>query len=198
YGLDKKEAELIAVYDLGGGTFDVSILQLAGGVFSVKATGGDTHLGGEDFDQVIIDMLAEEFGLEHGIDLRRDRMALQRLKEAAEKAKHELSSSPETQINIPFIAVSPSGGPVHLERTLKRPGLEQLVAPLIERTIDACRATLGDARMTPEHIQTVVLVGGMTRMPSVQAAVKAFFGKEPSKEVNPDEVVAVGAALQGA
>jgi molecular chaperone DnaK len=198
YGLDKKESELIAVYDLGGGTFDVSILQLASGVFSVKATGGDTHLGGEDFDQVVIDMLAEEFGLEHGIDLRRDRMALQRLKEAAEKAKHELSSSPETQINIPFVAVSPSGGPVHLERTLKRPELEQLVQPLIDRTIDACKATLADARMTPEHIQTVVLVGGMTRMPAVQKAVKDFFGKDPSKEVNPDEVVAVGAALQGA
>jgi molecular chaperone DnaK len=198
YGLDKKEAELIAVYDLGGGTFDISILQLAGGVFSVKATGGDTHLGGEDFDQRIIDMLAEEFGLEHGLDLRRDRMALQRLKEAAEKAKHELSSSTETQINVPFIAVSPTGGPLHLERALKRSELEQLVGPLVERTIDACKATLADAKMSAESVQTIVLVGGMTRMPAVQAAVKSFFGREPSKEVNPDEVVAVGAALQGA
>ncbi len=198
YGLDKRDAEMIAVYDLGGGTFDISILQIAGGVFSVKATGGDTHLGGEDFDQRIIDMLADEFALEYGTDLRKDRMALQRLKEAAEKAKHELSSSLETAINVPFIAVSPSGGPLHLERNMKRNELELLCQELIERTIDACKATLADAKLGVEHINTVVLVGGMTRMPSVQAAVKAFFGREASKEVNPDEVVAVGAALQGA
>ncbi|MFO0617346.1 MAG: molecular chaperone DnaK [Polyangiaceae bacterium] len=198
YGLDKRDAEMIAVYDLGGGTFDISILQIAGGVFSVKATGGDTHLGGEDFDQRIIDMLADEFALEYGTDLRKDRMALQRLKEAAEKAKHELSSSLETAINVPFIAVSSTGGPLHLERNMKRNELELLVAELIDRTIDACRATLADAKLGVEHINTVVLVGGMTRMPAVQAAVKNFFGREASKEVNPDEVVAVGAALQGA
>ncbi len=198
YGLDKREAEVIAVYDLGGGTFDISVLQLAGGVFSVKATGGDTHLGGEDFDQRIIDMLADEFSLEFGFDLRRDRMALQRLKEAAEKAKHELSSSLETSVNIPFIAVSPSGGPLHLERNLKRNELEMLCQPLIDRTIEACKRTLEDAKLDVMGIDTIVLVGGMTRMPAVQASVKAYFGKEPSKEVNPDEVVAVGAALQGA
>jgi molecular chaperone DnaK len=198
YGLDKRDAEMIAVYDLGGGTFDISVLQIAGGVFSVKATGGDTHLGGEDFDQRIIDMLADEFALEYGTDLRKDRMALQRLKEAAEKAKHELSSSLETAINVPFIAVSPNGGPLHLERNMKRNELEMLCGELVDRTIDACKATLADAKLGVEHVNTVVLVGGMTRMPSVQAAVKAFFGKEASKEVNPDEVVAVGAALQGA
>ncbi len=198
YGLDKKDAEVIAVYDLGGGTFDITILQLAGGVFSVRATGGDTHLGGVDFDTKIINMLADEFAMENGIELRKDRMALQRLKEAAEKAKHELSSSLETAINVPFIAVSPSGGPVHLERNMKRNELEQLCQELTDRTIDACRRTLADAKMGVENVNTVVLVGGMTRMPSVQAAVKAFFGKEASKEVNPDEVVAVGAALQGA
>jgi len=198
YGLDKRESEMIAVYDLGGGTFDISVLQIAGGVFSVKATGGDTHLGGEDFDQRIIDMLADEFAMEHGTDLRRDRMALQRLKEAAEKAKHELSSSLETSINVPFIAVSPTGGPLHLERNMKRNELEMLCGPLIDRSIEACKATLADAKMRVDAVNTVVLVGGMTRMPAVQAAVKAFFGKEASKEVNPDEVVAAGAALQGA
>ncbi len=198
YGLDKRDAEVIAVYDLGGGTFDISVLQIAGGVFSVKATGGDTHLGGEDFDQRIIDMLADEFSMEHGIDLRKDRMALQRLKEAAEKAKHELSSSLETAVNIPFIAVSPTGGPLHLERNMKRNELEMLCAQLVDRTIDACRRTLEDAKVGVNEVNTVVLVGGMTRMPAVQAAVKAFFGRDPSKEVNPDEVVAVGAALQGA
>ncbi len=198
YGLDKRDAEVIAVYDLGGGTFDISVLQIAGGVFSVKATGGDTHLGGEDFDQRIIDMLADEFAMEHGLDLRKDRMALQRLKEAAEKAKHELSSSLETAVNIPFIAVSPTGGPLHLERNMKRNELEMLCGELVDRTITACKAVLDDAKMGVENVNTVVLVGGMTRMPAVQAAVKAFFGRDPSKEVNPDEVVAVGAALQGA
>jgi molecular chaperone DnaK len=198
YGLDKSETEIIAVYDLGGGTFDISILEIAGGVFSVKATGGDTHLGGEDFDQRIIDMLADEFQARFAIDLRKDRMALQRLKEAAEKAKHELSSSIETDVNIPFIAVGPAGGPLHLERTLRRHELEILCAPLIDRTIDACRWALEDAKLTVQSIRTVVLVGGMTRMPAVQSAVKVFFGREPSRGVNPDEVVAVGAALQGA
>ena len=198
YGLDKKDAETIAVYDLGGGTFDITILNIAGGVFSVKATGGDTHLGGVDFDQRIINLLADEFALENGIDLRKDRMALQRLKEAAEKAKHELSSSLETAINVPFIAVSPSAGPLHLERNMKRNELELLCQELIDRTTDACRKTLSDAKMSVEQINTIVLVGGMTRMPAIAAAVKGFFGKDPSKEVNPDEVVAVGAALQGA
>jgi molecular chaperone DnaK len=197
YGLDKKDAEVIAVYDLGGGTFDITVLQLAGGVFSVKATGGDTHLGGVDFDQRIINLLADEFALESGVDLRKDRMALQRLKEAAEKAKHELSSSLETAINVPFIAVS-SSGPLHLERTMKRNELEMLCGELVERTIDACKRTLLDAKLSVEHVNTIVLVGGMTRMPAIAAAVKGFFGKDPSKEVNPDEVVAVGAALQGA
>jgi molecular chaperone DnaK len=198
YGLDKTGGETIAVYDLGGGTFDISILQIQAGVFSVKATGGDTHLGGEDFDQLVIDMLAEEFLAEKGLDLRKDRMALQRLKEAAEKAKHELSSSIETEVNIPFIAVGSGGGPLHLERSLRRNELEILCGPLVDRTIDACRAALADAKLEVTAIDTVVLVGGMTRMPAVQAAVKQFFQRDPHKGVNPDEVVAVGAALQGA
>ena len=198
YGLDKRAAETIAVYDLGGGTFDISILEIQGGVFSVKATGGDTHLGGEDFDQRIIDMLAGEFALEHGVDLRRDRMGLQRLKEQAEKAKQELSSSLQTEINIPFIAAGPGGTPLHLERTLRRSELELLCADLIDRTIEVCERTLADAGMTVAAIKTVVLVGGMTRMPAVQAAVRQLFGREPNKGVNPDEVVAVGAALQAA
>ena len=198
YGLDKAQAETIAVYDLGGGTFDISILDIAGGVFSVKATGGDTHLGGEDFDQLIIGKLADEFLRDKSVDLRKDRMALQRLKEAAEKAKHELSSALETEINIPFITVGPSGAPLHLERTMRRNELEMLCAPLIERTIVSCRATLDDAKIPVTQVKTVVLVGGMTRMPAVQAAVKQFFGRDPHKGVNPDEVVAAGAALQGA
>jgi molecular chaperone DnaK len=198
YGLDKVQEETIAVYDLGGGTFDISILEISGGVFSVKATGGDTHLGGEDFDQLLIDRLADDFLAEAGVDLRRDRMALQRLKEAAEKAKHELSSTRETDVNIPFITVGPGGGPLHLERVLRRNELELLCGPLIERTIEACRRALSDAQIPVSAIKTVVLVGGMTRMPAVYAAVKAFFGREPHKGVNPDEVVAVGAALQGA
>ncbi len=198
YGLDKSDAETIAVYDLGGGTFDISVLDIAGGVFSVKATGGDTHLGGEDFDQFILSRLAEEFLREKGVDLRKDRMALQRLKEASEKAKHELSSALETEINIPFITVGPNGGPLHLERTLRRNELEVMVAPLIERTITCCKATLEDAKIPVTGVKTVVLVGGMTRMPAGGAAVKQFFGRDPHKGVNPDEVVAVGAALQGA
>ncbi len=197
YGLDLDERETIAVYDLGGGTFDISVLQIESGVFSVRATGGDTHLGGEDFDQRIIDTLADEFETENGVDLRKDRMALQRLKEAAEKAKHELSSSLETEINVPFIATGPSG-PLHLQRAMKRSDLEILTSDLVDRTLDACRTALQDARLSPKDIDNVVLVGGMTRMPSVQKAVKEFFGKEPCRSVNPDEVVAVGAALQGA
>jgi len=197
YGLDKKEHEIIAVYDLGGGTFDISILELSGGVFSVKATGGDTHLGGEDFDQRIIDKLAEEFLAEHQLDLRKDRMSLQRLKEAAEKAKHELSSSLETTVNVPFIATGPTG-PKHLERTLKRSELEIITGPLIDRTIQACRAVMADSKLTPAQVGQVVLVGGMTRMPAVQRAVKDFFERDPHKGVNPDEVVAAGAAIQGA
>ncbi len=197
YGLDRSEAETIAVYDLCGGTFDISILEIAGGVFNVKATGGDTHLGGEDFDAKVIDLLAREFKDAHGIDLRQDRMALQRLREAAEKAKHELSSSLETEINIPFIATN-EGAPLHLERSMKRSELEILTRELIERTISACRRTLADAKLNPDQVGQVVLVGGMTRMPAVQKAVREFFGRDANKEVNPDEVVAVGAAIQGA
>jgi len=196
YGLDKKNAEVIAVYDLGGGTFDISVLEISGGVFSVKATGGDTHLGGEDFDQRIIDKLSDEFNLKHGIDLRKERTSLQRLREAAEKAKHELSSSLETEVNIPFIA-SGAAGPLHLERSFKRSELEILTRDLIERTIVACKAVLADAKITTAGIGQIVLVGGMTRMPAVQKAVREFFGKDPHKGVNPDEVVSVGAAIQG-
>jgi len=196
YGLDKKGTERIAVYDLGGGTFDISILEISNGVFQVKATNGDTHLGGEDFDQRIIDELARQFLEENGTDLKKDRMALQRLKEAAEKAKHELSSSLETEINLPFIAVS-KGGPLHLVRAMKRAELETLSAELIDRTIEPCKRALADAKMKVNEIDSVVLVGGMTRMPAVQRAVKEFFGKDPHKGVNPDEVVAVGAAIQG-
>jgi molecular chaperone DnaK len=197
YGLENKENERIAVFDLGGGTFDISILELSGGVFNVKATGGDTHLGGEDFDLRIIELLAKEFLDETKVDLRKDRMALQRLREAAEKAKHELSSSLETQINLPFIAAG-AGGPLHLERIMKRSELELLTADLVGRTIDACRRTLDDARIGAQDVGQVILVGGMTRMPAVQGAVKEFFGRDPHKGVNPDEVVAVGAAIQGA
>ena len=196
YGLDK-QSERIAVYDLGGGTFDISILEISAGVFNVKATGGDTHLGGEDFDIRIIDKLAEEFQRAHGVDVRKDRMSLQRLKEAAERAKHELSSSLQTEINIPFIATG-AAGPLHLERTMKRSEIEILTRSLIERTLVACRAVLKDAKLTPAQIDQVVLVGGMTRMPAVQKAVRELFGKEPHKGVDPDEVVAVGAAIQGA
>ncbi len=197
YGLDKTEREVIAVYDLGGGTFDISILEIATGVFNVKATGGDTHLGGEDFDRAIIDQLSEEFLAKSKVDLRKDRTSLQRLREAAEKAKHELSSSLETDVNLPFVAIGPTG-PLHLERTLKRSELEIWTRPLIERTMTACKAVLADAKMTAKDVGQVVLVGGMTRMPAVQKAVREFFGRDPNKGVNPDEVVAVGAAIQGA
>jgi molecular chaperone DnaK len=198
YGLEKKDAERVAIYDLGGGTFDVSILEIRAGVFSVKSTNGDTHLGGEDFDRRIIEALADTFATEHSVDLRKDKMALQRLKEAAEKAKHELSSSIETEINLPFLAQSSGGQPLHIIKTMTRAELELLTGDLIERTLDPCRKALEDAKLTPSDIHNVILVGGMTRMPAVQKAVKQFFGKDPHKGVNPDEVVAAGAALQGA
>ncbi len=197
YGLDKKKDETIAVYDLGGGTFDVSILEIGEGVFEVKATNGDTHLGGDDFDQKVMDWIADEFKKEHGIDLRKDRMALQRLKEAAEKAKCELSTTVQTEINLPFITADASG-PKHLVLTLTRAKLESLVADLVERTLGPCRQAMQDASVTAKDINEVVLVGGQTRMPKVHDAVKALFGREPHKGVNPDEVVAVGAAVQGA
>jgi molecular chaperone DnaK len=197
YGLDKKKEEKIAVYDLGGGTFDISVLEIGEGVFEVKATNGDTHLGGDDFDQRVMDWIAEEFRKEHGIDLRKDRMALQRLKEAAEKAKCELSTTLQTEINLPFITADASG-PKHLVLTLTRAKLESLVADLVERTLGPCRQAMQDASVTPKDIDEVILVGGQTRMPKVQEAVKALFGKEPHKGVNPDEVVAVGAAVQAA
>jgi molecular chaperone DnaK len=197
YGLDKKKEEKIAVYDLGGGTFDISVLEIGEGVFEVKATNGDTHLGGDDFDQRIIDWVATEFGKEHGIDLRKDRMALQRLKEAAEKAKVELSSTVQTEVNLPFITADASG-PKHLVMTLTRAKLESLVADLVDRTLGPCRQAMQDAGVTARDIDEVVLVGGQTRMPKVQEAVKQLYGKEPHKGVNPDEVVAVGAAVQAA
>ena len=195
YGLEKKKEETIAVYDLGGGTFDISILELGEGTFQVKSTSGDTHLGGDDFDQRIINWLCDEFKRDQGIALRQDRMALQRLKEAAEKAKCELSTMLQTEINLPFITADASG-PKHLNITLARSKLEQLVADLVEKTIDPCRQALDDAGLTAAQIDEIILVGGQTRMPLVQEKVKAFFGKEPSKGVNPDEVVAVGAAIQ--
>ena len=198
YGLEKKNAERIAVYDLGGGTFDISILEISDGVFSVKSTNGDTYLGGEDFDLRIVDAIAEQFLAENKVDLRKDKMALQRLKEGAEKAKHELSSSLETEINLPFVAVGQSGTPLHVVKTLTRADLELLTGDLVERSLAPCKKALEDAKLRPSDINTVVLVGGMTRMPSVYKAVKEFFGAEPSKSVNPDEVVAAGAALQGA
>lgn len=197
YGLNCTAKELVAVYDLGGGTFDVSILQIDAGVFTVRATGGDTHLGGEDFDQRIIDHLASDFLKDSAVDLRLDRMSLQRLREAAERAKHELSSSLETEINLPFIATG-KGGPLHLERTLKRSELEIWTRDLVERTIDSCRAVLADAKLEAGGVEQVVLVGGMTRMPAVQKAVEQLFGRAPHKGVNPDEVVATGAAIQAA
>jgi len=195
YGLDKKSEEQIAVYDLGGGTFDISILEIGQGVFEVKATNGDTHLGGDDFDQRVIDWIADEFKKENRIDLRQDRMALQRLKEAAEKAKIELSSTLQTEINLPFVTADATG-PKHLVMTLTRARLEALVADLVERTIEPCRRAMKDADVTEADIDEVILVGGQTRMPKVQETVKQLFGKEPHKGVNPDEVVAVGAAIQ--
>ena len=197
YGLEKKKEGIIAVFDLGGGTFDISILEIGDGVFEVKATAGDTFLGGEDFDMRIVDYIAEEFKKEHGIDLRQDKMALQRLKEAAEKAKIELSSTLETEINLPFITADATG-PKHLVMRLTRAKLESLVEDLIERLEEPCRIAMKDAGVTPKDIDEVILVGGMTRMPRVQQKVKEIFGKEPVKGVNPDEVVAMGAAIQAA
>ena len=196
YGLDKKKDERIVVYDLGGGTFDVSVLEIGDGVFEVKSTNGDTYLGGDDFDQRVMDWLVDEFKKDQGIDLRKDRMALQRLKEAAERAKIELSSSQDTEINLPFVTADASG-PKHLVVKLTRAKLEQLVDDLIKRSIDPCKKALSDAGVSAGDIKEVVLVGGMTRMPKVIQAVKEFFGKEPHRGVNPDEVVAIGAAIQG-
>lgn len=195
YGLDKKKEETIAVYDLGGGTFDISILEIGEGTFQVKSTSGDTHLGGDDLDQKIMDWLGDEFKRDQGIDLRQDRMALQRIKEAAEKAKIELSTVTQTEINLPFITADASG-PKHLTITLTRSKLEQLVMDLVEKTLEPCRQALSDAGKTSAQIDEVILVGGQTRMPLVQEKVKQFFGREPHKGVNPDEVVAVGAAIQ--
>src|SRR6202046_2955090 len=197
YGLDKKASGLIAVYDLGGGTFDISVLEIGDGVFEVKSTNGDTFLGGEDFDLRVIDYLADEFRKDSGIDLRKDKLALQRLKEAAEKAKIELSSSKEPEINLPFIPADASG-PKHMVMKLTRAKLESLVDDLISKTLDPCRAALKDAGVNAGEISEVILVGGMTRMPKVIETVKTFFGKDPARNVNPDEVVAIGAAVQGA
>lgn len=196
YGLDKGEDQTILVYDLGGGTFDVSILELGDGVFEVKATAGDNHLGGDDFDQVIIDYLVSQFKQENGIDLSKDKMALQRLKDAAEKAKKELSGVTQTQISLPFISAN-ENGPLHLETTLTRAKFEELSAHLVERTMGPVRQALQDAGLTSADIDKVILVGGSTRIPAVQEAIKRELGKEPHKGVNPDEVVAIGAAIQG-
>ncbi len=196
YGLDKKKDEKIAVFDLGGGTFDISILELGEGVFEVKSTNGDTHLGGEDFDQRVMDYLAAEFKKDQGIDLRSDKMALQRLKEAAEKAKMELSTTMETDINLPFITADASG-PKHMNIKLTRAKLESLVEELIDKVVGPCQTALKDANLSPKDVDEVILVGGMTRMPRVQQKVKEIFGKEPNRGVNPDEVVAVGASIQG-
>jgi molecular chaperone DnaK len=200
YGIDKQKAgksEKVAVYDLGGGTFDITILELNSGVFEVKATNGNTFLGGEDFDQRVIDWLAKRFKEQTGIDLKKDRMALQRLKEAAERAKHELSSAGETEVNLPFITADATG-PKHLAETIDRATLEELCGDLIEKTVEPCKIALKDAGVAVSQLDTVILVGGMTRMPKVQEVVKRFFGREPHRGVNPDEVVAVGAAIQGA
>ena len=197
YGMDKKDTDQkIAVYDLGGGTFDISILELGDGVFEVKSTNGDTHLGGDDFDQVIIDWLAQEFQNDEGVDLKKDPMALQRLKEAAEKAKIELSSSSETEINLPYI-MPVDGVPKHLVKKLSRSKFDQLTHDLVQRTIEPCKMALKDAGMSASDVDEVILVGGSTRIPAIQEVVKKFFGKEPSKGVNPDEVVAIGASIQG-
>ncbi len=197
YGFEQEEGKRVAVYDLGGGTFDISILEIASGVFSVKSTAGDTHLGGEDIDNALVEELASRFEKQSGIDLRGDRVALQRLKEQAEKAKHELSSAFETEINLPFIA-SDASGPKHLETKLKRSELEILVSEIIDQTLGPCQQALDDANLKREDVDVILLVGGQTRMPLVQSKVSEFFGKQPHKGVNPDEVVAMGAALQGA
>jgi len=196
YGLEKKESGTIAVYDLGGGTFDISVLEIGDGVFEVKSTNGDTFLGGEDFDRKIVDYLADEFKKENSIDLRDDKLALQRLREAAEKSKIELSSTPQTEVNLPFITADQSG-PKHLNIKLSRAKLESLVEDLVERTIEPCKKALKDAGLSAGEVDEIILVGGMTRMPKVQETVKSFFGRDPHKGVNPDEVVALGAAIQG-
>ncbi len=196
YGLDKKDDEMIAVFDLGGGTFDISVLEIGDNVVEVKSTNGDTHLGGDDFDQRLIDYLAEEFLKDENVDLRKDPMALQRLKEAAEKAKVELSSSSETEVNLPFVTATESG-PKHLNITITRSKFEQIVDDLIQRTLEPCKQALKDAGVKTSEIQEVILVGGSSRIPKVQEVVKEFFGKEPHKGVNPDEVVAIGAGIQG-
>lgn len=198
YGLDKKRSEKIAIYDLGGGTFDISILEIGEGVFEVRSTNGDTHLGGDDIDQRIMDWIIEEFRREQGIDLSRDKTALQRIKEAAEKAKCELSTSMETNISLPFIYADEKKGPLHIEMRLTRAKLEALVEDLLQRTLGPVKQALADAKLTPRDIDEVILVGGQTRMPRVQQLVRDFFGKEPHKGINPDEVVAIGAAIQGA
>jgi molecular chaperone DnaK len=196
FGLEKEKVQTIAVYDLGGGTFDISILELGEGVYEVKATNGDTHLGGDDFDKRVLDYLADEFKKEHGVDLRKDPQALQRLRDAAEKAKVELSSTQESEINLPFITQG-SEGPLHLTMKLTRAKLEQLVDDLIQKSMGPVKACLKDAKLKPDDINEILLVGGQTRMPKIQETVKKFFGKEPNKSVNPDEVVALGAAVQG-
>ncbi|HDQ99085.1 MAG TPA: molecular chaperone DnaK [candidate division WOR-3 bacterium] len=198
YGLDKKKSEKIAIYDLGGGTFDISILEIGEGVFEVKSTNGDTHLGGDDFDQAVMDWVIAEFKKENGVDLAQDKTALQRVKEAAEKAKCELSTSMETSISLPFIAADAEKGPLHLDLRLTRTRLEQLVDGLVQRTLEPVKKALTDAKLTPSDIDEVIFVGGQTRMPKVTELVRSFFGKEPHKGINPDEVVAVGAAIQGA
>lgn len=196
YGLDRADSSIIAVYDLGGGTFDISILEMQKGVFEVKSTNGDTHLGGEDFDVVLVDFLLNEFKKETGVDLKNDRMAIQRIREAAEKAKIELSSTAQTEINLPFITADASG-PKHINTKLMRSQFESLVAPLVQRTVDPCKKALSDAGVKSSEIDEVILVGGMTRMPRVAETVKSIFGREPSKGVNPDEAVAIGASIQG-
>ena len=196
YGLDRAESSIIAVYDLGGGTFDISILEMQKGVFEVKSTNGDTHLGGEDFDIVLLNHILAEFKKESGLDLSQDRMAIQRIREAAEKAKIELSSTAQTEVNLPFITADASG-PKHINMKFGRLQLENLVEPLIRRTIDPCKRVLGDAGVKASEINEVILVGGMTRMPKVSETVKSIFGREPSKGVNPDEAVAIGASIQG-
>ncbi len=197
YGLDKKGDEVIAVYDMGGGTFDISILDIGGGTFEVKSTNGDTHLGGDDFDQRLLDWMADEFNRDNGIDLRQDRLALQRLKEAAEKAKIELSSTQQTEINLPFITADATG-PKHLVLTLNRASLENLVGNLVDRSFASVKQALADAKMDPKAVDEIILVGGQTRMPLIQQRVKDYFGQDPNRGVNPDEVVAIGAAIQGA
>jgi molecular chaperone DnaK len=198
YGLDKKKSERIAIYDLGGGTFDISILEIGEGVFEVKSTNGDTHLGGDDFDQRVMDWVIGEFKREHGIDLAKDKTALQRVKEAAEKAKCEVSTSMETSVSLPFIWSDEKKGPLHIDLRLTRSKLEGLVEDLVQRTLGPVKQALSDAKVTPRDIDEVILVGGQTRMPRVQEVVRQFFGKEPHKGINPDEVVAIGAAIQGA